>query len=80
METVVIKFTDEPDAGDKMKEECCPAQPYITFFNKNGVQKQFVNQQICTPLFTRNLDIYDGDNVEKICKRLLKTSKYIKGN
>jgi leucyl-tRNA synthetase len=68
LESIDVQFTDA--APEKIKEDCCPGQPFITFVNPvphNG-------------LFTEFLKIMEGDDTGKLAGRLAKSCRAIKGN
>lgn len=74
-----MRFTDEAEATEKMKE-CCPGQPHVVFSKKAGVKIEFVNPVPHSGLFSRFLVISEGDTHAKIVRRLSKGVKAIKGN
>ncbi|KAL3267329.1 hypothetical protein HHI36_011460 [Cryptolaemus montrouzieri] len=76
VDEVVVKFTDDPGASEKMKE-CCPGSPFVQFSNKPGVKVEFVNPVPSTGLFSLNLSIQDGDTLEDVIQRLAKSIKKI---
>ncbi|GLV35682.1 Leucyl-tRNA synthetase [Carabus blaptoides fortunei] len=78
LEEVSVRYSDEPDAAEKMREECCPGQPYISFFTRPGVNIACVNPEAHTGLFTRIVKISSGDTVTKLCARIAKDTKAIK--
>ncbi|XP_056634645.1 leucine--tRNA ligase, cytoplasmic [Diorhabda sublineata] len=77
LEEVVIKFTDDPEASEKMKE-CCPGAPFVLFSTKPGIKVEFVNPIAHNGLFSYNLIISDGDTYSKVINRLAKDIKAIK--
>lgn len=81
MECLEIKYSDDSEAPENIRNECCPGQPYITFLPPDASLPLFVvNNQPQKPYFQRELPVYDGDTVEKLIKRIkksdLKLSKY----
>lgn len=79
LEEINVRYSDEPDAAEKMREECCPGQPYISFFTKPGVNITCVNPEPHSGLFTRVLKISSGDTVTNLSARIVKDTKAIKG-
>lgn len=79
MDEVLVKFSDETDAPEKMKEECCPGQPYISFFSKPGIDINFINPVPFNSMLSRVIKISPGDSVSKICNQLTSEVKEIKG-
>lgn len=79
VEEVTVKFTDDADASEKMKE-CCPGSPFVLFSTKPGVKLELVNPVPGTGLFSRYLVISDGDTHRKIVDKLCKHFKQIKSN
>lgn len=77
VEEVVVKYTDEPDASEKMKE-CCPGSPFVLFSNKPGVKLELVNPIPSTGLFSKYIVVSDGDTYRKIAEKLAKHFKQIK--
>lgn len=79
VEEVVIKFTDDKGATEKMKE-CCPGTPFVLFSTKPGVKVDFVNPIPHSGLFSKYITISNGDSYSKIIQRLTKDIKIIKSN
>lgn len=77
MEEVVIKFTDDKEASEKMKE-CCPGTPFVLFSTKPGVKVDFTNPILHNGLFSKFVTISDGDSYMKVIQRLAKDIKIIK--
>lgn len=72
-----VKFTDGPDANEKMKD-CCPGSPFVIFSNIEGVEIDFVNPEPHNGLFSQKLTILEGDDYNKIKQRLVKEISAIK--
>lgn len=72
-----MRFTDEKDATEKMKE-CCPGQPHIIFSTKPGVKIEFVNPIPHSGFFNQFITVTDGESYEKIVGKLAKNYKAIK--
>lgn len=77
VEDVVVKYTDEEGATEKMKE-CCPGVPFVVFSTKPGVKVEFVNPIPHNGLFSEYFSISDGDSVGKVAARLAKGIRGIK--
>ncbi|CAG9832359.1 unnamed protein product [Diabrotica balteata] len=77
LEEVIIKYTDDPEATDKMKE-CCPGSPFVLFSAKPGIKLEFINPVPQNGLFSKVLTVSDGDTYEKVVQRLAKDSKAMK--
>ncbi|XP_066146894.1 leucine--tRNA ligase, cytoplasmic [Euwallacea fornicatus] len=77
VEEVIIKFTDDPNANDKMRE-CCPGSPFVLFSNKPGVKLELVNPIPSSGLFSKYIVISDGDTHRKVAEKLAKHFKQIK--
>lgn len=73
---MTIRYTDEPDATEKMKE-CCPGSPFVLFSNKPGVKLEFVNPIPGSGLFSKHIVINNGDTYRKVCEKLAKQTKQI---
>lgn len=74
LETLNIRFTDETDAPEKMKEEVRPGAPYIVFTVKPFVMVTLENPIERSGLFTVNLNLCEGDTCsifrEKLAKQI----------
>ncbi|KAL1506028.1 hypothetical protein ABEB36_005464 [Hypothenemus hampei] len=77
VEELIVKYTDEPDATEKMKE-CCPGSPFVVFSNKPGIKLEFVNPIVSSGFFSKYIIIGDGDTYQKVAERLSKYFKMIK--
>ncbi|KAJ8952430.1 hypothetical protein NQ318_014522 [Aromia moschata] len=77
VEEVVIKYTDDKEATEKMKE-CCPGAPFVLFSTRSGVKVEFVNPVSYNGLFSKWIIISDGDDYAKVAQRLIKDNKAIK--
>ncbi|XP_048523104.1 leucine--tRNA ligase, cytoplasmic [Dendroctonus ponderosae] len=76
VDEVIIRYTDEPDATEKMKE-CCPGSPFVLFSSKPGVKLEFVNPIPGSGLFSKHIVISNGDTHRKVCEKLSKQIKQI---
>lgn len=77
MDEVIIKYTDDPEATEKMKE-CCPGSPFVVFSNKPGVKLEFVNPIPGSGLFSKYIVINNGDTYRKVVEKLAKHFRQIK--
>lgn len=77
VEEVLVKYTDEEGATEKMKD-CCPGVPFVVFSTKPGVRIEFVNPISHNGLFSQYFSVSDGDGVAKIAARLAKDVRGIK--
>lgn len=77
LEEVMVKFTDDADAPEKVKE-CCPGTPFVMFSVKEGVKIEFVNPIPQSGLFSKIITISDGDTYVQIAQRIAKDTKLIK--
>jgi leucyl-tRNA synthetase len=78
LESIDVQFTDA--APEKIKEDCCPGQPFITFATDPYVTIEAVNPVPHNGLFTEFLKIMEGDDAGKLAGRLAKSCRAIKGN
>lgn len=74
-----VLFTDDPTAEDKIKEDCVPGSPHITFYYQSGVEIELVNPQPGSGYFSSKIAVLEGDDTLKIARRLAKLWKQIKG-
>ncbi|XP_059177006.1 leucine--tRNA ligase, cytoplasmic-like [Physella acuta] len=70
-----IEICNSVDADDKVKEECCPGKPFITFITKPSVKLSLMNPQPFSSMFEITLDIFEGDITTKVINRLCLTDK-----
>ncbi|CAL1544522.1 unnamed protein product [Lymnaea stagnalis] len=73
IEGVEVKSSDNAD--DKVKEECCPGKPFITFVTEPSVKLCFINPQPFSSLFELSLDIFEGDTSSKVISRIAKSDR-----
>ncbi|RUS86732.1 hypothetical protein EGW08_005522 [Elysia chlorotica] len=73
LENVVVKTADSAD--DKVKEDCCPGKPFITFYTEPSVTMNLVNPQPFQGLLEMAVPIYDGDTCAKIASRMTRTER-----
>lgn len=69
---MLIKYTDDPSAPEKTREEVRPGSPFINFTIAPNVPVVFINPIERSGLFQVNAVISEGDTVktvkEKLCK------------
>ncbi|KAJ8930116.1 hypothetical protein NQ314_017127 [Rhamnusium bicolor] len=58
VDEVIIKYTDDEQATEKMKE-CCPGAPFVLFSTKPGIKIEFVNPLPHNGLFSTTIIISD---------------------
>lgn len=75
-----MKYTDDPHAPEKTKEDCAPGTPHINFFAEAGVDVVVINPSPRNGLFQVTVSLADGDSVERVKAKLAKEVKAIKGN
>ncbi|KAG6459836.1 hypothetical protein O3G_MSEX011637 [Manduca sexta] len=78
LDNLEVKFTDDPEAGEKTREDCAPGQPHINFYAEEGLPIELINPVPCNGLFSVNVDLTDGDTVEKLKAKIAKEVKAIK--
>lgn len=79
MDSIDIKFTDDPEAPEKTREDCAPGQPHVSFSVEAGVDATFINPVAMNGFFTVSATLSDGDTVERIKAKIAKEVKAIKG-
>lgn len=72
LETLHIRYTDQPDAPEKMREEVRPGVPYAVFSVKPFVAVTLENPIERSGLFTVNLNLSDGDTSKSVREKLAK--------
>merc|ERR1711911_169913 len=77
LEGLNVLFTDDP-TEDKIKEDCVPGSPHITFYYQSGVEIELVNPQPGSGYFSSKIAVLEGDDTLKIARRLAKLWKQIK--
>jgi leucyl-tRNA synthetase len=73
LETLEIRFTDDPTATEKMKEEVRPGIPYIAYSTKPSIKVVFENPIPRSGHFTQFLHVSDGDTTQKLKEKLMKS-------
>lgn len=79
LEGLNVLYSDDSTADEKIKEDCVPGTPHITFRHQPGVSINFVNPQPLSGLFEVKLTVMQGDTPAKLVSRLVKHHKQIKG-
>lgn len=72
LEQLDIKFTSDPEALEKTKEEVQPGFPFIIYSVKPSVKVTFENPTPRSGLFTQFLNVSDGDSVDNLKQKLAK--------
>lgn len=72
LDLCAIEFKYNDEASDKIREECCPGQPYIAFNRAPFVELRCINPQPSSGLFEMLVPVLDGDTVEKLILRMTK--------
>jgi leucyl-tRNA synthetase len=74
VDEVVVRYTDDEAAEEKMKE-CCPGAPFVQFATKPGVKVEFLNPVPNSGLFSQTVVVNDGDTYERVVQKLTKDVK-----
>jgi leucyl-tRNA synthetase len=74
VDEVVVRYTDDEAAEEKMKE-CCPGAPFVQFATKPGVKVEFLNPVPNSGLFSQTVVVSDGDTYERVVQKLTKDVK-----
>ncbi|XP_025412674.1 leucine--tRNA ligase, cytoplasmic isoform X2 [Sipha flava] len=81
LEHLEIKYSDDSEAPENIRNECCPGQPYITFLPPDeSLTLIIMNTQPQKPYFQKELPVYNGDTVEKLIKRIKKSDLKLSGS
>lgn len=72
LETLEIRFTDDPTATEKMKEEVRPGTPLISYTTKPSVRIVLENPVPRSGMFTHFLNVSDGDTTKGLKEKLAK--------
>lgn len=70
LDEVEVRFSDEVQAEDKVKEDCCPGQPHIVFCSDTFVNLRCINCQPSSGRFEVLVPVLDGDTAHKIVARM----------
>lgn len=72
LDSIEIRFTDDPTATEKQKEEIRPGLPFIVYTTKPSIKILLENPQPRSGLFTQTLNVSDGETTKKLKERLAK--------
>ncbi|EDV99142.1 leucine--tRNA ligase, cytoplasmic [Drosophila grimshawi] len=72
LDNLEIKYTDDPSAPEKTREEVRPGSPFICFSVAPHVSVELVNPTERSSLFQVNTIISEGDTVESLREKLAK--------
>lgn len=72
LESLEIRFTDDPTATEKMKEEVRPGIPFIVYSTKPSVKIVLENPIPRSGLFTQYLNVSDGETTKTLKEKLAK--------
>ncbi len=75
-----MRYSDDPSADDKIREDCVPGVPHVTFCHQPGVYLDFRNPQPQSGLFDARLPVWQGDTPLKLASRIVKYHRHIKGS
>ena len=78
MDYLTIRSTDESE-DEKIKEECCPGNPFIGFSVQDYLIISVKNVQPSSGYFSANVRVMEGDNIENVQNRM-KREGIVKGN
>lgn len=75
LESLEIRFTDDPTSTDKLKEEVSPGIPFIVYTTKPSIKISLENPVPRSGMFTQFLNVSDGDTTKEIREKLAKNLK-----
>lgn len=78
LDSIEVKYTDDPEAPEKTREDCAPGQPHVSFSVETGVEATFINPSPHNGLFTISATLADGDTIERVKAKIAKEVKAIK--
>lgn len=73
LEGIDVRYSDEAD--EKVRGDCCPGKPFITYRTEPSVPLKMVNQQQGSGLFEVSMPIFEGDILSKVATRLMKSER-----
>lgn len=73
LESLEIKFTDDPAAAEKTKEEVRPGIPFIAYTTKPSVRVTLENPVPRSGQFTHFLNVSDGETTRVLKEKLVKS-------
>lgn len=72
MESLLIKYTDDPEVPEKTREEVRPGAPYIIFSSKPYVAVSLDNPILGSGLFTININVKNNETTKQFKHRVAK--------
>lgn len=69
---IEVKYTDDPEAPEKTREEVRPGSPFIAFIIAPNVAVELVNPIERSGLFQVNTVICEGETVQQLTEKLAK--------
>lgn len=72
LDSIEIRFTDDPTATEKQKEEIRPGLPFIVYTTKPSIKILLENPLPRSGLFTQTLNVSDGETTKKLKEKLAK--------
>lgn len=72
LESLEVRFTDDPAAEQKMREEVRPGVPFIVYTTKPSIKVNFENPVPRSGHFTQSLNVSQGDTVKDLKEKLAK--------
>uniref|UniRef100_A0A1E1WN91 Leucine--tRNA ligase ubiquitin-like domain-containing protein n=2 Tax=Pectinophora gossypiella TaxID=13191 RepID=A0A1E1WN91_PECGO len=78
LDAIEVKYTDDPEAPEKTREDCTPGQPHINFIAEPAVDVTCINPTAMNGLFSVAVSLNDGDSIEKVKAKIAKEVKAIK--
>lgn len=72
LESLEVRFTDDPTAEQKMKEEVRPGVPFIIYTTKPSIKVNFENPVPRSGHFTQSLNVSQGDTIKDLKEKLAK--------
>lgn len=75
LESIDFKFTDDPTATEKMREDVQPGLPLIAYFTKPSLKLTLENPVPRSGHFTEILNVSEGDTIKGLREKLAKKLK-----
>lgn len=73
LEGLDVRYSEQAD--EKVRDDCCPGKPFITYRTEPSVRMCMVNQQQGSGLFEVSMPIFDADITSKIAARLMRSER-----